>query len=101
MKKFLKGILITLGSIVLLVGLLIGGLNVIKFGIYHEYYSIRYALNTDGMFHMEQLFNDGWLDSGKTFKTIDGIKRNNRMYLNKIQLLGGVVDEYYNGGISN
>ena len=67
-----------------------------------EYYSIRYILNTvDGLFHMQQLFNDGWLDSGKSFKTIDGIKRNNRLYLNKILQLGGVVDEYYNGGISN
>lgn len=47
MKKFLKGILITLGSIVLLVGLLIGGLNVIKFGIYHEYYSIRTNICTN------------------------------------------------------
>ena len=70
--------------------------------INNEYYSIRYILDTkEGMFHMEQLFDYGWEDSGKSFKTIEGIKRNNRLYLNKIQLLGGVVDDYYNGGVSN
>ena len=70
--------------------------------INNEYYSIRYVLNaTDGLFRMEQLFDYGWEDSGKSFKTIEGIKRNNRMYLDKIHHLGGVVDEYYNGGISN
>ena len=53
------------------------------------------------MIHMEQLFDYGWEDSGKSFKTIEGIKRNNRLYLDKIHHLGGVVDEYYNGGISN
>lgn len=47
MRKFIKGLLITLGSIVAFVGLLIGGLNCIKFGLYHEYYSIRTNICTN------------------------------------------------------
>lgn len=44
LKKIVKTFLLSIGGLLLLVALVIGGLNIMKFAIYNEYYSLEKAI---------------------------------------------------------